>query len=228
MSKSAPVIPITFTVARGEEPVEAVLDFAQHEDVISTTRWRVPRMLDEGDLAMRFRAADARELAMLAAKRWRHYRTSATTAHSLDQLQQLIARDQEGEYCFHLKVTADWFPASLGEAMVRRTWCHHLMLDFMFVHPSISGRRVDVRGVGLSIFQSVCLIAKCLGCPLVWGEATKDSSTFYQKQLHRMVRDRFEIDSDEIDKLAAQFAPHLFPKGKFKLPLKPRTSKIKP
>lgn len=72
----------------------------------------MPRLLDEGDVALRFRAADARELAMFAAKRWRHYRTSATTAHSLDQLRQLISRDQEGEYCFHLKVTADWFPAS--------------------------------------------------------------------------------------------------------------------
>ena len=228
MSSAAPVIPITFTVVRDEEPAEAVLDFAQHEDVISTTRWRVPRILDEGAAALRFRATDARELAMLAAKRWRHYRISATTAHSLEQLQQLIAGNSEGEYCFHLKVTAEWFPASLGGAMVRRTWCHHLMLDFMFVHPSISGRRVDVRGVGLSIFQSVCLIAKCIGCPLVWGEATRDSRTFYQKQLHRIVLDRFEIESGEIEKLAAQFAPHLFSRGKFKLPLKSRTSRIKP
>ena len=90
---------------------------------------------------------------MLAAKRWRHYLTAQTVAHSPDQLSELIDDGPEGEYCFHLKVTADWFPASLGGAMVRRTWCHHLILDFLFVHPTISGRKRNVRGVGLSLFR---------------------------------------------------------------------------
>jgi hypothetical protein len=204
MSSVTPVLPIDFPVFLGEEPAAATLDFANHYDVIATTRWRVPRTLIEAP-AMQARAADARELAMLAAKRWRHYRRTHTLAYSLDQLEQLIAANPEGEYCFHLKVTTDWFPASLGGAMVRRTWCHHLMLDFMFVHPSISGRKVNVRGVGLGIFQGVCLIAQTISCPLVWGEATRDSSTFYERQLRRPVKDRFEIDATEIDAFTAEF-----------------------
>lgn len=197
MRKAKPAIPIEFAVFLDEEPAAAMLDFANHDDVIATTRWRVPRTMIEAP-AMQARAADARELAMLAAKRWRHYRRTHTLAYSLTQLEQLIAAAPEGEYCFHLKVTADWFPASLGGAMVRRTWCHHLMLDFMFVHPSISGRKLNVRGVGLKIFQSVCFIAHTIKAPVVWGEATSDSSTFYQKQLHRPVKDRFELSEAEI------------------------------
>lgn len=197
-----PSLPISFPVVLDDEPASVTLDFADHEDVIATTRWKVPRALGKVS-AMQSRAADARELAMLAAKRWRHYRTTHTIAHSLDQLQQMIATESEGEYCFHLKVTADWFPASLGGAMVRRTWCHHLMLDFLFVHPSISGRSVNVRGVGLKILQAVCIIAQSLGCPLVWGEATRDSASFYQRHLRQPVRDRFEIEEPMITSLAA-------------------------
>lgn len=210
MPKVTPIVPVVFPVFVDEEPASATLDFANHDDVIATTRWRVPRTLIEAP-AMQSRAADARELAMLAAKRWRHYRTTHTIAHSLDQLRELIATGPEGEYCFHLKVTADWFPASLGGAMVRRTWCHHLMLDFMFVHPSISGRKVNVRGVGLKIFQAVCLIAQTIKSPLVWGEATRDSSAFYERQLHRPVKDRFEMESAEIDAFAAQLEPASLP-----------------
>lgn len=206
MARVAPIVPITFPVFVDEEPMSATLDFASHEDVIATTRWRVPRTLAETP-AMQTRAADARELAMLAAKRWRHYRTTHTLAYSLDQLVQLIAAGPEGEYCFHLKITADWFPTSLGGAMVRRTWCHHLMLDFMFVHPSISGRKVNVRGAGLKLFQSVCLIAQTLQCPILWGEATRDSSPFYQRQLGRPVKDRFELNPSEIATFATGLAP---------------------
>jgi hypothetical protein len=210
MPKAASIIPVTFPVFVEEEPKSAVLDFANHNDVIATTRWRMPRTLVESP-AMQSRAADARELAMLAAKRWRHYRTTHTIAHSLEQLRELIAANSEGEYCFHLKVTADWFPASLGGAMIRRTWCHHLMLDFMFVHPSISGRKVNVRGVGLALFQSVCMIARTLKCPVVWGEATRDSSTFYHRQLRRAVKDRFEMEKKEIAAFAAEFLARASP-----------------
>ena len=174
------------------------------------TRWRVPRTVVDAP-ARQSRAADARELAMLAAKRWRHYRTSRTIAYSLAHLRQLMAADAEGEYCFHLKATADWFSASLGGAMVRRTWCHHLMLDFLFVHPAISGRKRNVRGVGLKIFQAVCFIARAIDCSVVWGEATRDSAGFYERQLHRCVKDRFELQRSEIAALASQLDPAMLP-----------------
>jgi hypothetical protein len=210
MPEAAAPLPVSFPVFLDDEPVSATLDFASHADVLATTRWRVPRTVLDAP-ARHSRAADARELAMLAAKRWRHYRTSRTVAYSLAHLRQLMAADADGEYCFHLKATAGWFPASLGGAMVRRTWCHHLMLDFLFVHPAISGRKRNVRGVGLGLFQAVCMLAHALRCPQVWGEATRDSAGFYRRQLHRVVRDRFEVKGKEIARFAAEFMARATP-----------------
>jgi hypothetical protein len=145
MPKVSPIIPITFAVFFDDEPADVTLDFADNADVVSTTRWRVPTLDDD---ALRSRAADSREFALLAAKRWRHYRDTDSAAHSLAELRRMIAADPKGEFCFHLKVTADWFPTSLGGAMLRRTWHHHLALDFLFVHPRIASRRVNVKGSG--------------------------------------------------------------------------------
>jgi hypothetical protein len=202
MPAATPPIPISFAVFRGEEPAIVTLDFADSADVLSATRWRMPRELND-DPPMQARAADACEFARLSAKRWRHYRDTDTAAASLHELQQMISADSQGEYCFHLKVTADWFPASLGGAMVRRTWCHHLMIDFLFVHPAICGRVTDVRSVGINLLRAVCLIASTLKCKRVWGEATRDSAPFYQHRLQRLVEDQFAFERHEIDRFAA-------------------------
>jgi len=201
MSEAASIVPITFAVSHNEEPVNVMLTFADNTDVMSATRWRVPRELVE-DAAMQARAADAREYALLAAKRWKHYRDTKTAAFSLPQLEAMIEHEPEGEFCFYLKVTADWFPTSLGGAMVRRTWCNHLMVDFLFVHPSISGKALNVKSIGLRLLQAICLIARTLGCPLVWGEATRDSASFYERQLQLPVKDRFEIATTLVSQLA--------------------------
>ena len=201
MPKAAPIVPITFAVLRGDKSANVTLNFADNADVISTTRWRVPSELDD-DTLMQSRAADAREFARLAAKRWRHYRDTDTAARSLIELKRMIAADPQGEYCFHPEVSADWFPASLGGAMVRRTWCHHLMIDFLFVHPRICGKVTNVKGVGIEILRAVCLIARALNCKRVWGEATLDSAPFYNRQFHQMVEDQFHIERPQITDMA--------------------------
>lgn len=190
---------------RDDQPAAVTLAFADNADVLSATRWRVPPELED-DPPMLARAADACEFARLAAKRWRHYHDSHTAAHSLESRQRMMTADPQGEYCFHLKVTADWFPASLGGAMIRRTWCHHLMIDFLFVHPSICGKVVAVKAVGLQLLNAICLLARDLGCKRVWGEATRDSAPFYQRQLARKVEDHFAIEKREI----ASFADSLY------------------
>lgn len=90
--------------------------------------------------------------------------------------------------------------------MIRRTWCHHLMVDFLFVHPRISGKIEPVRGTGIRILQSICWVASVLHCRRVWGEATRDSAPFYRQQLHRKVTDSFFLTPKEI----AAFAGQLF------------------
>ena len=203
MPRTHSLIPIRFPVLRGNEPATATLDFAGHEDVIATTHWQVPRSLKR-DAATRARAADAREFALFAAKRWRHYRDTGIAALSLPELRRMISSDPQGEYCFHLKLTAAWFPHSLGGAMVRRTWRHHLIVDFLFVHPRICGKIEPVKGTGVRLLQSICLIARSLRCKRVWGEATLDSASFYEHHLHRTVEDCFALESAEIGTFATE------------------------
>lgn len=196
-------MPLTFAVVHNGEPADVSLTFADNADVTAVTRWRVPSVL-KGNPAMRARAADACEFARLAAKRWRHYRDTSTAATSAETLKRMIAEDPQGEYCFHLKIVADWFSGSLGGAMLRRTWCHHLMIDFLFVHPTICGKLVDVKSVGMQLLQAVCLLARDLGCKRVWGEATRDSAPFYARLLGREIEDHFSIDRHEIRRFAAR------------------------
>ena len=88
--------------------------------------------------------------------------------------------------------------------MIRRTWHHHLALDFLFVHPRISCKLVKVKYVGIQLLQAVCMIARTLGCERVWGEATQDSAPFYRRYLKQPVDDQFAIGSGEIAIFAAQ------------------------
>jgi len=201
MPAKPPPVPISFAIFRDDEPVIATLEFAGNADIMSATRWHVPSELDDDPL-MRARAADACEFALLAAKRWRHYRDTSSVALTLGELKRMISSNPAGEFCFHLKMTADWFPGSLGSAMVRRPWRHNLMIDFLFVHPRISGRVLNVKGVGIQILKAICAIAYELGCDTVWGEATQDSAPFYERHLHREVGDRFDIGGSQIIQFA--------------------------
>ncbi|MFN0079726.1 MAG: hypothetical protein ACKVY0_24950 [Prosthecobacter sp.] len=86
-----PSLPITFPVFLDDRPAIVTLDLADNADVISATRWRVPREL-ESDPAMQARAADAREFTLLAAKRWRHYRDTTATPPPLPKRCQGFGR----------------------------------------------------------------------------------------------------------------------------------------
>ena len=205
MPQPVTALPVHITILRADKPAAVTMNFAKHEDVIAATRWRVPRGLSAQPL-LQSRAADACEFALLAAKRWRHYRDTSTAATSLPDLRQMIASDPQGEFAFHLTVSAEWFSGILGGAMIRRTWCHHLMVDFLFVHPRISGKIETVRGTGIRILEGNCCLASILGCRRVWGEATRDSAPFYQSKLHRVISDSFFLTPKEITAFARRFA----------------------
>lgn len=171
-------------------------------------RWQIPSLKDT---ILQRRASDSREFALLAAKRWRHYRATDSAALTLRDFQRLIAEAPQGEFCFHLKIIADWFHGTLGGAMLRRTWHHHLALDFLFMHPRIASRVVNVKFVGIQLLQAVCLVAQTLRCQRVWGEATADSAPFYRRYLGQPVDDQFGINAEEIARLAENFRTNLMP-----------------
>lgn len=162
----------------GPQPVR--LEFAKAGDDSVLKKWKAPRQHSRPDLA-----ADAIELAKLAGKRWRYYLRRNEAATSMDELLEKVGASPRCEVGFILVAKADG-PESLATPAVawcRRTWCNHLVLDFLAVHPALNDPKGGYKGMGFAMFIGIALIAERLGCQLVWGEATETSCTFYQKLL---------------------------------------------
>src|SRR5204863_3239267 len=119
--------------------------------------------------------ADALEYARLATKRWRHYRRAAATVASLAELRESICRNPRTEAAMILVGSATWHSRTpiLGFAYARRTWCHHVVIDFLSAHPRVlDGRPERIRGVGSGLLKQVVALAEAIQSPCVWGEAT--------------------------------------------------------
>lgn len=87
----------------------------------------------------------------------------------------------------------------MGLAYCRRTWCHHLALDFLAVHPRALEQTPLVSGVGSGIVFGLVQLARSLEITHIWGEATKHSATFYEKLLAAApVQDLFVIQAPEM------------------------------
>jgi hypothetical protein len=179
------VKPIIFHVeAAGEfRPVE--LTFATEEEVRRVRAWRKMTPM-----------TDAGEFAAQAAKRWFYYTREGATIASLAELRTAIRRNQRAELAFLLVASAEWVTRHrfLALAYCRRTWCHHLVLDFLAVRPGLTFANQPVFGVGAGILFSLTDIADSLGIETIWGEATASSAPFYEKVLRiRPVKDLFVI-----------------------------------
>lgn len=181
-----------FQVLVDGEPRPVELTFGGEKDLALVSRWRAPAVV-AGHPAVR----DTLEFAQLASKRWRYYRRSIATATSIASFKSIIARGPQAEVSLLLLVRADWFARSriLGLAQCRRTYCHHLVIEFLSVHPAIvGGASPRVRGVGAGILFSLAELAGSVGVPLIWGEATAHSAAFYAKTCRiRKVQDPFSF-----------------------------------
>ena len=180
--------PIIFHVeaAGGFRPVE--LTFASESEVRRVRAWR--KMTP---------ATDAGEFAALAAKRWFYYTREGATVASRGELRAAIRRNERAELAFLLVASAEWAKRYkfLALAYRRRTWCHHLVLDFLAVRPGLSLASQPVSGLGSGILNSLMDLADSLGMETMWGEATASSAPFYEKVLQiRPVKDLFIIHRD--------------------------------
>jgi hypothetical protein len=180
--------PIVFHVEAGGQfrPVE--LTFASESEIKRVRAWRKTSP-----------ATDAGEFAALAAKRWFYYSREGATAASLDGLRDAIAQNERGEFAFLLVASAEWMKRQrlLALAYCRRSWCHHLVLDFLAVRPGLSFANRPIRGTGTGVLFGLVSLANTLGMELIWGEATVGSAPFYEKVLQiRPVKDLFIIRRD--------------------------------
>jgi hypothetical protein len=166
--------PIIFHVeAAGEfRPVE--FTFASESEVRRVRSWR--KMTP---------ATDAGEFAALAAKRWFYYTREGASVASLDELRAAIKRNDHAELAFLMVASAEWAKRYkfLALAYCRRTWCHHLVLDFLAVRTGVAFANQPVRGIGTGILASLVGLADSLGMEMLWGEATGSSAPFYEKVL---------------------------------------------
>ena len=175
--------PLIFHVEAAGEFRAVELKFATEAEVRRVRAWRkaTPR-------------ADAAEFAALAAKRWFYYTREGATVASLDELRAAIRRNPRAELAFLLVASAEWARRYkfLALAYCRRTWCHHLVLDFLAVRPGLMIEKQPIHGLGAGVLFSLTNIAKTLGIDTIWGEATASSAAFYEKVLRiHPVKDLF-------------------------------------
>lgn len=182
---------------KGPQPVR--IEIGGPKDDRAIWGWRTPSVHTRPELA-----ADAIEFATLAGKRWRYYLRRGEAVTSIPSLQRRIADQPDGEFGFLLIARPTWRPApsALGIAWCRRTWCHHIVLDFLAVHPKANDPAGGFRGLGGAMLMGVAAVASAIDSPLVWGEATGTSSTFYQKILGEpSIQDHFFIAAKQLQKL---------------------------
>lgn len=193
-----------FRVLEGQEPRPVELAFGRPSDIALLREWRLPPKLRHHEPAR-----DAVEFARLATKRWRYHRRPGHVATSLAEIRTATARASREELAFLLLARAEWSSGSpiLGLAHCRRTWCGHLFLDFLSVHPRIvTQEEPRIRAVGIGILYGWCEIAGRCGVPVVWGEATASSAAFYCKAIgHSAVLDCFQISGARLARCRREF-----------------------
>jgi hypothetical protein len=182
---------------QGEQPVR--IEFGAPRDDAAVRAWRTG-----SKHRLPVAAADAVEFAKLAGKRWRYYLKRDEAATSLRELKDKLKKQPQGEIGFLLVARPTWKPApsALGIAWCRRTWCNHIVLDFLAAHPLTLDPANGYKGTGVALLRTLAIVAQQIGCPLVWGEATAVSAPFYEKVLGgQKIQDHFFIRQEMIDSL---------------------------
>lgn len=144
---------------------------------------------------------NAVEFTRLAAKRWRYYSEAGEAAENLLRLRKTLRQKKHCEVAFILIATIRIGKSEtpIGLAYCRRTWCHHLALDFLALHPHTLRPGSRMNGVGSGIVFGLVQLANALKIKRIWGEATANSAPFYERLLEvSPVQDLFIIGSQEM------------------------------
>jgi hypothetical protein len=178
---------------------EAEIYFAAEREVLHLAYWRHPKTLPK-DAPTAQKIIDAVEFAKLASSRWRSYQRDGGAVSSQDELVAAIQKNPAAEIAAVLIARPTWTSSlhTLGFAYLRRTWCHHLFLEFFATHPHVIAKRHEkIGGVGSGLLLQIVSLAGELDIPCIWGEATETSAPWYQEQLAlEQVRDHFFIEDD--------------------------------
>jgi hypothetical protein len=166
-----------FRALLNNQPRDVIVQFGTEQDVRSISRWRTP---NGSPIVLR----DAVEFARLASKRWKYYRRYDQCSTSLDAFRKEARPSNSNEIAMILLARAQWFSSKtpIGLALCRKSYCNHLILDFLSVHPkAISHSQGAIRGIGSGLLYTLAALARNCHIPLIWGEATISSAPFYAK-----------------------------------------------
>ena len=164
-------------------------EFATPREVRELAKWKVAR---PGNAGM----VDAVEYAGLTCKRWGFYLEEGRAVTDAHQLRDPAIADAD-ELAFLIVARAQWAePTTLGLCLFRRSWCNHLIVDFLAVHPNFQeGGEQPLKGIGAALLLSVTEIATLIGAKRIWGEATRGSAAKYERFfLLKNVRDLFVVN----------------------------------
>ena len=191
-----------FRIKVEDSPQKAMLRFASRSELLRYHRSLSP-FAAEASTTVR----EAVEFTRLAAKRWRYYSRSEEAVESFSDLQRALRRDPTCEVAFIMvaSIQQERREVPVGLAYCRRTWCHHLALDFLALHPRALGQPGRMSGVGSGIVFGLVQLAKALHIPRVWGEATGHSAPFYEKLLAvAPIEDLFIIEAAEMNAITSR------------------------
>jgi hypothetical protein len=144
---------------------------------------------------------EAVEFTRLAAKRWRYYSRIDEAAESFAGLSRKIQTETKCEVAFIMvaSISQNGRDLPVGLAYCRRTWCHHLALDFLALHPRALDPTWRMSGIGSGIVFGLVQLARALNIRRISGEATANSAPFYEKLLAvSAVQDLFTIETSEM------------------------------
>jgi len=197
-----------FAVTVDGEHREAEIRFATEREVRRLAYWRLPRVLPD-DARVAKKIFDAVEFARLASNRWHYYHRGGAVVKSLESLVEVIRQIPRAEVAMVLIALPTWRSQipTLGLAYLRRTWCHHLFLEFFATHPHVIAKKMErVGGVGVGILGQLVSLAESLKIPCIWGEATESSASWYEDQLAvEKVLDHFFIKDDIMEHCRKEF-----------------------
>jgi hypothetical protein len=191
-----------FRIKVEDSPQMATLRFASRRELLRYHRSLSP-FAAEASTTVR----EAVEFTRLAAKRWRYYSRSEEAVESFAGLKRSIERDEWCEIAFIMvaSIRQGRREVPVGLAYCRRTWCHHLALDFLALHPCALEQPGRMNGVGSGIVFGLVQLAKALRIPRVWGEATVHSAPFYEKLLAvAPIQDLFIIEAGEMEAISSR------------------------
>jgi len=169
---------------RKDDPAsEVTIRYGTGDDLAFIERWEQAISLDRNPIRL-----DAVLFARLAVKRYRAHHRFETYATSVDEIGDFTRDNPQAEVAnlVLLESNSPEFAPAIGVCHFRRTWCNNLVIDYLSVHPLLARPReqTPIKGSGTALLYFVSTVAIMTGAALLWGEATQNSCTFYQKAFH--------------------------------------------